>query len=274
MSEGATTSAPARAWDSAAFASSGSVASLSTSSPRSTPQWPCDVYSSRQTSVMTATEGAERFRMRSGLLHGGAVVPGLAAGLVLALRNSEQDDGGDAQRRQALRLGQRLVGRQAVHARQRRDRLAQALAVTHEERRHELFGRESRLAHQAAQGRCAAQAAHARGRKGRHGVCSLLAGRTRGKRLEPPRGRRKARLGRDLDARHATGVQPAQSRHAEHDRGGRAQPLLRGGVQSLEEPLRRRRGRRAEGGERLFQDLPAPGTRRPDSGSSGRARSG
>ena len=58
MSLGATTSAPASAWDTAVRASSSSVRSLSTSpSSRSTPQWPWLVYSHRHRSVMTSRSG-------------------------------------------------------------------------------------------------------------------------------------------------------------------------------------------------------------------------
>ncbi len=55
MADGATTSAPALASDTAVRASSGSVASLSTDASRITPQWPCEVYSQRQTSATMAS---------------------------------------------------------------------------------------------------------------------------------------------------------------------------------------------------------------------------
>src|SRR5919201_2044019 len=61
MSLGATTSAPASTWLTAVRASSSSVASLSTSSPSRTLQWPCDVYSHMQTSV-TRTRSGKRAR--------------------------------------------------------------------------------------------------------------------------------------------------------------------------------------------------------------------
>ena len=53
-------SAPACAWESAARASSGRVASLSTVSSgasESSPQWPWSVYSQRHTSVVTVASG-------------------------------------------------------------------------------------------------------------------------------------------------------------------------------------------------------------------------
>ena len=59
MSEGATMSTPAAASETEVRASSSMAASFSTS-PRalSGPQWPWSVYSQRQTSATTASEGS------------------------------------------------------------------------------------------------------------------------------------------------------------------------------------------------------------------------
>ena len=65
MSLGQTASAPASAWLTAVRASSSSVASLSTSSPSSAPQWPCEVYSQRQTSVISTSPGEASRSARS-----------------------------------------------------------------------------------------------------------------------------------------------------------------------------------------------------------------
>ena len=84
MSEGATMSAPAATWDTAARASSGSVASLSTSQAQppalrgpqalpsgrtgpslSMPQWPWEVYSHRHTSVTMKSSGCSAFACRT-----------------------------------------------------------------------------------------------------------------------------------------------------------------------------------------------------------------
>src|SRR6185437_6743298 len=65
MSLGQTTSAPASTCETAVRASSSSEASLSTSPPRSTPQWPCAVYSQRQTSVSSSSSGNRGRRARS-----------------------------------------------------------------------------------------------------------------------------------------------------------------------------------------------------------------
>jgi hypothetical protein len=64
MSDGATTSAPAAACDSAACTRCTTVGSFRISSPSTMPQWPCEVYSQRQTSVMTRSSGSARLRAR------------------------------------------------------------------------------------------------------------------------------------------------------------------------------------------------------------------
>ena len=67
MSLGATTSAPASACEIAVLASSSIVMSLSTSPSRTMPQWPCDVYSHRQTSVITTSSGWASFSARTAI---------------------------------------------------------------------------------------------------------------------------------------------------------------------------------------------------------------
>src|SRR5437867_3955973 len=71
MSLGATTSAPASTWLTAVRTSSSSDSSFTTSPSRTTPQWPCDVYSQRQTSVSRTSSG-NRSR-RSSVAHDAAV---------------------------------------------------------------------------------------------------------------------------------------------------------------------------------------------------------
>src|SRR5690348_18427020 len=51
-----TMSAPAAAWESAERTSCSTVGSFAMSSSMRMPQWPCDVYSQRQTSVTTRSE--------------------------------------------------------------------------------------------------------------------------------------------------------------------------------------------------------------------------
>ena len=72
MSEGATTSAPASACETATRASRPTVASLTMTSPSTIPQWPCDVYSHRQTSVTTSTSGISRLIARTAACTGAA----------------------------------------------------------------------------------------------------------------------------------------------------------------------------------------------------------
>ncbi len=57
MPDGATRSAPARAYDSAARPRLSSVASLSISPFITTPQWPCVVYSQKHASTETISSG-------------------------------------------------------------------------------------------------------------------------------------------------------------------------------------------------------------------------
>ena len=80
MPEGAIMSAPARAWLTACWASSGRVASLSTSSrpPESVsgPQWPWSVYSQKQRSVITSRSAACRLVIRIGFLDDPVVAQG------------------------------------------------------------------------------------------------------------------------------------------------------------------------------------------------------
>ena len=65
MSDGATKSVPATACDSATCTRCDTVTSLTISSPSRMPQWPCDVYSHRQTSVITTRSGTCRFISRT-----------------------------------------------------------------------------------------------------------------------------------------------------------------------------------------------------------------
>src|SRR5688572_4417422 len=65
MSDGATKSAPATACDSATWTRCETVTSLTISSPSRMPQCPCEVYSQRQTSVMTIRSGTWRFISRT-----------------------------------------------------------------------------------------------------------------------------------------------------------------------------------------------------------------
>ena len=116
MSEGATTSAPARAWETAVRARSSRVGSFLTSSPSTTPQWPWEVYSQRQTSVITSRSRHSARMARDGLLHDAVVGVGLAPQWVLLPGKAEQDHAADAQRLDLPRLAGGLVGREVEAA--------------------------------------------------------------------------------------------------------------------------------------------------------------
>ena len=103
MSLGATASAPASTWLTAVRASSSSVSSFATSPSRMTPQWPCAVYSQRQTSVIEhelRVLGAERTQRA---LHDPVLVPGARALVVLLVGDAEEEDRLDAERERARR---------------------------------------------------------------------------------------------------------------------------------------------------------------------------
>src|SRR3954452_20305479 len=138
MSLGATASAPASAWEIAVLASSSTVMSLSTSPSRTKPQWPCEVYSQRQTSVITVRSGGASFNPRPPNppprhLHDAPVVVGPRAGLVLGRGNAEEQDCSDAGGRNLGGLGYQLGDREALDAGHRLDVLAHTLAGHYEE---------------------------------------------------------------------------------------------------------------------------------------------
>ena len=70
MSDGATKSAPASACDTAVSTSRATVGSLTTCSPSRMPQWPCEVYSHRHTSVSTSKPGTPRLIARTAVCTG------------------------------------------------------------------------------------------------------------------------------------------------------------------------------------------------------------
>ena len=169
MSLGATTSAPARAWETAVRASSSSDASLSTvPSAVSTPAVAvvgvlaqADVGDHEQLGV----RGLDRAR---GELHDALVVPGAGALGVLLGGDAEQQHGGDAEREGAAGLldgrrrcrGGRRPGIEAIGARPSRPSSTNSGRTRSD-------GCERGLAHEVAQRAGAAQAAQARARERR-----------------------------------------------------------------------------------------------------------
>ena len=161
---GATTSAPASASEAAARASSGRVASLSTDEPRRTPQWPWEVYSHRHTSAMIASSSpAARRSSPMAVCTMPSSIQAPEPSAVLGLRQAEEQHRPHAGLEQPLGFPRQLVDAEPMLARHRADLLADAGARAHEEGRHEHGAMQARLAHQAAQGRRAAQAPAAEG---------------------------------------------------------------------------------------------------------------
>ena len=169
MSEGATASAPARACERATFASSGSVASLST----------CAVAEDAARAVRgvlaqahvrqhgqsrrLGPDGADR------ALHGAGVVPGRRPLLILAIGQSEQEHAADPAGLGLRRQARGDVGRDVALAGERRDRAVDARAGDDEQRLHEIGRRDARLAHEATQPLGPSQAAHANSGKAHPG---------------------------------------------------------------------------------------------------------
>ena len=145
-----------------------------------TPQWPWEVYSSRQTSVTTRRSGTAFLRARTASW---TAAPSSQASLpVSSLRSGRPNrrTAGTPRDAELLRERDRLVRGDAVDARKRADGLAQAAPLAHEERSDELLDRQPGLADQGPGRGGASQAAQAGRREAVH---------RRGRRLFP-RGRR------------------------------------------------------------------------------------
>ena len=127
-----------------------------------------------------------------GLLNDSVFRPGAGGNLVLGLRQSEEDDGGNAQRRGGSRFFHRFIHGKIEHARHRPDFLAHTLARADEQRVHKGLRGEPGLADQGAQALILAQAAEACDREG-HGV--ILAGRKAGSRQSSVFGRQPSAAG-------------------------------------------------------------------------------
>ena len=119
MSLGATASAPASTWLTAVRASSSSVSSFVHLARRaSTPQWPCDVYSQRQTSVTSTSSGCSARERPERLLDDPVLDPRARALVVLLLGDSEEEHGLDAERGKLAGLRDEVLDRVARHPRQ------------------------------------------------------------------------------------------------------------------------------------------------------------
>ena len=142
-------------------ASSSSVGSFCTSPSSTTPQWPCEVYSHRHTSVIDQQLLARRADGAHRLLHDAVVGVALGADRVLGRGQPEQDHAADPELLDLLRLARHLVDRQVVAAGQRRDLAPEPLAGRDEQRVDQVRGRQraSRAPSRAAAHRAAAAAA-------------------------------------------------------------------------------------------------------------------
>jgi hypothetical protein len=118
MSEGATISAPARAWLSAVLASSSSHFFL---------------------------------HCLQGSLHDAVLGVGARGGLVLRLRNTEENDGGNTQAVNLPALFNQLVDREVEDAGHGGDFLAHAFARHHEQRVDQALHAQAGLAHEPPQ---------------------------------------------------------------------------------------------------------------------------
>ena len=177
MSLGQTTSAPASTCETAVRASSSSDASLSTSSPRSTPQWPWAVYSQRQTSVSRSSSGKRGRSARSACW----TIPSA----IQAPEPSSSFSSGMPNRITALTPARSS----SSHSRTTpstvwRDIAGSALVAERlgrdEERHHEIVERERRLAHEIAQRARPAQPAEPGDRERAHRRKGTAIGATAG----------------------------------------------------------------------------------------------
>ena len=167
MSLGATTSAPARAWETAVRASSSSDASLSTlPSAVSTPAVAVVGVLAEADVGEDEQLGVRRLDRARGELDRAVVVPGAGAVGVLLGGDAEEQDGRDAERVGGAGLLHDRGDAVAVDAGHRGDRRAPLQPVLDEQRQHEVRRRQRGLAHEVAQRAGAAQAAQAGGGKG------------------------------------------------------------------------------------------------------------
>ena len=125
--------------------------SLSTSPSRTIPQWPCDVYSHRQTSVITTSSGWASFSARTAIwtTPSGSYAPDPASSLDAGIPNRITRP--DAHGPELGGLADELRDREALDARHRGHLVADPLAAHDEQGLHQVVGREIRLAHQLAQ---------------------------------------------------------------------------------------------------------------------------
>ena len=208
MSLGATASAPASACETAVRASSSSVWSLSTTpSARSTPQWPCDVYSHRHRSVMTSRSGCAALiaRVASWITPSSSHAPEPSASLLAGSPNSSTAGMPSACGDPGLL--DRAVDREVVDPRQLGDRRALRAGRHHEHRVDEVRDRRARS---RGRGR-AARRSGAGGAGGWRGRPSRAKLRTGGEPARATAAYASARAPSRCDAARATSPSSARS---------------------------------------------------------------
>ena len=158
MSDGATTSAPAAACDSAARTSCSTVGSFAISSSTTIPQCPCDVYSHRHTSVTTSRPGTSRLiaRRQSGPALR-VYAPEPTASFVSGRPNRRTPGIPFGFRRSGF--PHRFVHRQLADAGHRSDFAPLSLTRTDEQRIDEHVGSQAGLANERSNGGIFSQAA-------------------------------------------------------------------------------------------------------------------
>ena len=173
MSLGQTTSAPASTCETAVRAISSSDASLSTSPSRpTTPQWPCEVYSHRHTSVISSSSGKRGRNARSACC---TIPSSIHAPEPSSSFDSGQPEEDHRRHAEAHELFALVHDRVDGVPRQSRQPLVRQRLGRDEERHHEVVDGERRLAHEIAQRAGSAQAAQTGDGERAHG-CSRVRG--------------------------------------------------------------------------------------------------
>ena len=140
------------------------------------PQWPCEVYSHRQTSVMTSRSDVASLMARVAVWTGASGSHAAEPVSSFRVREPEQQH-----RPQAVTLGaggflHRLVDRELVHAGHRRHGATHALAVTDEQRVDQRRRRQRGLPDQVPHGGAPPESSQSVGEVQGHERCSFPEG--------------------------------------------------------------------------------------------------
>ena len=119
---------------------------MSVSWPVTMPQWPCDMYSHRQTSPISSRPGTSRLMARAAFCTMPSSAHAPVAISSFGLRQAEEDDAGNAQRLDLGALLHGFVHREVEDAGHGAHFLAHAFAGTDEQRIDESFRAEAGFA--------------------------------------------------------------------------------------------------------------------------------